>query len=222
MKDFSFKNIDPEDIDDVLVKVEDSFDINFAENELAQILTFGELCDHIKGKIQIKHTDNCTSQQAFYKLQNALSTTLKVDKKNITSETLLEDLLPRRLRRLVVKQVEEKLGFKLSILRPPHFITIILMVLILSSLFGLGYSRWLGLIGLVLSFVGFSIANLTGNELDLKTVGQLTKKMTREHYIESRRDQSTFNENEIEKVLTDMFSIDLGLDSSKMTREVKV
>ena len=54
------KNTDPEDIEDLLVKVETSFGISFAENELAHIKTFGELSDHVSDKIQLDKSDDCT------------------------------------------------------------------------------------------------------------------------------------------------------------------
>lgn len=219
MTDIELKNIDQEDIEDLLVKVEESFDIKFVDNELANIQTFGEMCDHIKGKIQLDHSDDCTTQQAFYKLRDALITFLQVDKENITPDTLLADLLPRHTRKTKTKQLEKYLGFKFSILRPPHFVTGFLLLLLLASVIGLFFSWQLGLTGLGLSIGGLWLASKTGNELDLKTVGQLTEKMTRENYLKSRRNPKTYNDNEIEKVLTDWFSNDLGIDKSKLISE---
>lgn len=77
MTDYELNNIDPENIEDLLVKVEKSFNIKFVGNELIALLTFGELCDHIVNKIKLDHSDNCTTQQAFYKLRNAISLILK-------------------------------------------------------------------------------------------------------------------------------------------------
>ena len=222
MKEFELKNTDPEDIEDLLVKVEDSFDIKFADNELAHLQTFGEMCDHIKSKLQLAQTDDCTTQQAFYKLRRTLISALQIDKEKITPETLLVDLLPRHIRKSKTKQIEQDLGFKLSLLRPPHFVTGFLVLLFLSSLIGLGIAWQFGLAGLGLSIGGLWLAAKIGNELDLKTVGQLAEKMTRENYLKSRRNPKTYNDNEIEKVLTDWFSSDLGIDKSKLTRVARL
>lgn len=62
MTDYGLKNVDPEDVEELLAKVEKSFDIKFVGNELIHIETFGELCDHIVNKIQLDHADDCTSQ----------------------------------------------------------------------------------------------------------------------------------------------------------------
>lgn len=220
MKDYELKNIDPDDIDDLLVKVETSFDIKFVDNELFHITTFGQLCDHIANKVQLDNSDDCTSQQAFYKIRDAISSTLQTDKK-ISLDTSLNDLLPRPTRRSQTKKLEQNLGFEISILRPPHWLSGTLFIILLASIGGLFFNWQLGLTGLALSITGLWFAYKIGNELDLQTVGQVAEKMTRENYLKSRRNPTTFNRKEIEKVLTDWFSNDLDLDKSKLTREAK-
>ncbi|WP_228527941.1 hypothetical protein, partial [Pararhodonellum marinum] len=219
MTDYELKNIDPEDIEDLLVKVETSFDIKFVGDELVQITTFGELCVHIANKIQLDNADDCTSQQAFYKLRDAISTTFQIDNKTITTDFPLSDILPRQSRRSRTRKLENYLGFKLNMLRPPHWVTGTLAILLLASLIGLFFNWQIGLLGLAFSIAGLWLANKMGNELDLQTVGQAAKKITRENYLKSRRNPKTFNKREIEKVLTDWFCVDLGLDKRTLTRE---
>jgi hypothetical protein len=113
------------------------------------------------------------------------------------------------------------LGFKLNILRTPHWVTGTLAILLLASLVGLLFNWQIGLSGLAFSIVGLWFSNRIGNELDLETVGQVAKKMARENYLKSRRNRNTYNKKEIEKVLTDWFSNDLDSEKSKLTREAK-
>jgi len=94
----------------------------------------------------------------------------------------------------------------------------LLSILLISSVV-LFINRQLGISGLMLSIGGIWFSNKMGNELDLKTVRHLAEKMARENYLKSRRNPSTFNKSEIEKLLTDWFSFDLGLDKSKLTRD---
>jgi hypothetical protein len=221
MTDYELKNIDPDDICDLLVKVEKSFDIKFGDTELMHISSFGELCDHIANKIQLDNSDDCTSQQAFYKLRDTISSTLQIDSKTISTNFSLADLLPRQNRRSRIKELEKQLGFKLNILRPRHWVTGTLVIILLASLVGLFFNWQIALSGFVFSIAGFWFANKIGNELDLQTVGQVAEIMTRENYLKSRRNPKTFNKNEIEKVLTDWFTNHLYLDKSKLTREAK-
>ncbi len=54
MTDFAvveLRNIDPDEISDVLVKVEKSFGIKFGDTELIDVSTFGNLCDIIVKKV---------------------------------------------------------------------------------------------------------------------------------------------------------------------------
>jgi hypothetical protein len=221
MTDYELKDIDSEDIEDLLVKVETSFDIKFVGEELVHITTFGQLCDHIVNKIQLDNSDDCTRQQAFYKLRDAISSTLQIDNKTISTDFRLGDILPKQSRRSRTKILEKHLGFKLNILRPPHWATGTLAIILLASLIGFFFNWQIGLIGFVFSIAGLWFAKKIGNELDLKTVGQVAEKMTRENYLKSRRNPKTFNKKEIEKVLTDWFSNYFDIDKNKLTKDAK-
>ncbi len=122
----------------------------------------------------------------------------------------------------MVKKLEVHLGFKLHILRPPYWASVTLATLLVTSCAALLFNWQIGLAGLAFSNVGLWLAKKFGNILNLQTVGQLAKKMTRESYFKSRRNPSTFNKSEIEKILVDLFSNDLGIDKSKLTREAKL
>ncbi len=206
-------------MEDLLVKVEKSFNIKFVSNELVGLSTFGQLCDHITNKIELDHSDNCTTQQAFYKLRNAFSGTLNIN--NVKTDSLLYDILPRRNRISTVRKIENKLGFKLSFLRPRHFISGTLIIVLLASIVGLFINWRVGLLGLLFSIAGLSIASKFGKEIDIETVGELAVKMTRENYLKSRRNSATFNKSEIENILRGWFNKELDLDKTKLTREAK-
>lgn len=221
MTDHKLENIDSEDAGDLLIKIEKSFDIKFGDTELMHIKTLGELCDHIANKIQLDNSDDCTTQQAFYKLRNAITTTLNIDNKTITTDFPLNKILPRQNRRKKTAELENYLDVQLNILRPPHWVTNTILILLLASIIGLFFKWQYGLLGLCISFGGLWFSSKIGNELDVQTVGQLAEKMTRENYLKSRRNPKTFNKQEIEKVLTDWFCNDLSLDKSKLTREAK-
>ena len=105
------------------LKLKSPLTLRLAITGLMHICNFGELCDHIANKIQLDNSDNCTSQQAFYKLRDTISSTLQIDKKTISTDLSLPDLLPRESRRSRTKKLEQQLGFKIHILRPPRWFT---------------------------------------------------------------------------------------------------
>lgn len=146
MIDYELKDIHSEDIEDLLIKVEASFDIKFGDTELMHITTFGQLCGHIADKIQLDNSNDCTSQQAFYKLRDAISTTLQIDNQVISTDSSLADLLPRQSRRSKTKKLEKYLGFKLNILRPSYWVVRTFLILFLASSVGLLFNWQIGLL----------------------------------------------------------------------------
>lgn len=214
--------IDYEDLENLLWRIEESFDIKFETNELAHVKTYGEFCDTIKEKIKLDHSDNCTTQQAFNKLREAITNSSDLERNEVTPSAQLKDIFPRKSRITQIKKIEKQLGFNLSILRPPHFVTGFLVLLYIASLVGLAFSWQYGLAGLGISIGGFWISDKIGIELDVKTVGDLSEKMTRENYVKSRRNFQTINKNEIDNLLEDWFVNLLGIRKSELKREARL
>lgn len=155
--------IDSEDLEHMLLKIEESFDIRFKTNELTFVKTYGEFCDAIKEKISLNHSETCTTQEAFYKLRDALLSSLEMEKAKITTSTKLTEIFPRRSRKFRIKKVENELGFKLFFLRPPYFVTGLLGILLFSSFLLLFIDWKYGLSLFALSICGFWVSSKTGN-----------------------------------------------------------
>lgn len=213
------KNIDPEDISDVLVKIEKSFGFRFGRDELADTKTFGDLCDIIISRIDLELSDECTSQQVFYKIRQSIVNIQLMEKNAVTPDSELEVLFPKKGRKRNILKIEKELGFSLEILKPKEWITNTLLLILLGSLVGLFINWKFGLIGVALSAIGFRIADWFGKEFTVKTVGEIAEKMARENYIKSRRNPKTVNRQEIVKKIKELFSHDLDLDPSVLSRE---
>jgi len=208
---------DPEDIEDVLKKIEKSFEIHFEVNELSHVRTFGELCDHIIHKIKQQDADDCTSQQAFDKLRDAIVVTKQLDKSSIQTDTTLSSIFPRHHRRRQIADIENILGFKLKILRPKDFIFWTLVAFFIISLVGLYFNWKFGLAGFVSSILLSRLADITGKEFDENTVGEVANKMTQENYFRSRRNSATVNKNEVVRNIEQLFVRDLVLEKEQIT-----
>ncbi len=222
MNEFELNNTDPEDVEDLIVKIEKSFNIQFMVNELAHVETFGELCDEVRTRINLNQREDCTSQQAFYKLRSALAKVTGINKESIAPNSFLLTLLPRSSRRAHIGEIERILGFKINVFRLHHFVSWSLGLLFLASLIGLMFVWEIAFVGVGVSISGFWIASKTKNELNLKTVGQLAEKIARENYIQARRRVGTYNPREVDKVIADLFSDYLDIDKSKLTKEAKL
>jgi acyl carrier protein len=216
----TLKNTDTLDIEDLIIKIEKSFGIEFAENELSQ-RTFGELCDYIINKIELKNIDSCTSQQAFYKLREAVSSTLFFEKEKIKPSLKLNEIFPKSNRTVNVEKVENYLNFKLNVLEIPNWIIGIQTSIIIGSIILLFLDWKISFFGISISILFFLISKKTEKDLNVKTVGDLVYKMTKENYLKSRRNQETYNKKEIENLLIDWFSKELYLEKNQLTREAE-
>ena len=217
MEDYS-----SEDVEDLLLKIEDSLNIEFKDNELAHIRTLGELCDYIVNKMELEQKDDCTSQQAFYKLRQAISASLGVNSKDILPHTELTGILPRKNRRKNVKKIESILGFNLPILRPSEFVTQSLAFLLLVSIGAIFFNAVAGIAGIVFVIATIKITYKYGKELEAKTISEVVELMTRERYIHARRYSDTYNRNEIENVVFDIFRHYLLIDEAELTRDIQL
>jgi len=216
---FQLINVDPDEIEDLLVKIEKSLGLHLASDTFEGVTTFGKLCDVIEANIKMEDVDDCTSQQAFYKFKKAV---LKIiPDVLVTPGTPMKTILPARDRRLKLKLIESELGYKLSLLRAPHWLTGSFLFAAFVSFIAL-FLKWeAGFIGLIASVSAIKIANLFGNVLDLQTVGDVALKMMREHYLLSRRNAQTVNKDEIRKLIRDWFSDELGLEESELGGDAK-
>lgn len=216
---YTLETIDSEDIEDVLKKIETSFHIEFKDGELAHVQTFGELCDSITEKIKGTSIDDCTTQQAFYKLRKAFDT---IGIKNITPNTKLQAILPKRIRKKTINTLAHKLDIDIQILTPPAFITVTLFMVFIIGFITIFFNIYIGISFLIVAVIGFWISNKLSNTLTINTIAELTQKLTRENYIDLRTVTNTYNPKEIEFFILDLFSNELGLLKSKLHRNAKI
>ena len=214
------RNIDPDDISDVLVKVETSFGFKFGDAELKDVKTFGELCDIITNKVQGDNVNDCTTQQGFYKLCNAIAEIQLIDKELMTPDTNLNQLFPRNNRRQKIEELQSKLGMPLDILDIKGWLSWTIFIGIVGSLI-MFFFRWMfALSGLsIFIAIGWTANKFFAKEFKYLTVKQLTEKIIRENYLKSRRNSSTINRNEIAQKVRDFFSSELDLDEQALTRQ---
>jgi hypothetical protein len=218
---FNLNNVDPEEIGDVLVKIERSFNIRLDDTSCKDVKTFGKLCDIVVEKVKQTNNDSCTTQQAFYKIRNAINSTISPPKELIKPQTKLADIFPRDTRLQVIAEIEREMGFKINLLQPKQGIIGTFIFVLLASAVGFFYEPTMAFAGVIVAITGLMLAGKFGKELKVKTLGDLAEKVAREHYIKCRRDASTVNRNEISQKIKELFTNDLYLEPSVLTRDAK-
>ena len=218
---FNLNNVDPEEIGDVLVKIERSFNIRLDDTSCKDVKTFGKLCDIVVEKVKQTNNDSCTTQQAFYKIRNAINSTISPPKELIKPQTKLADIFPRDTRLQVIAEIEREMGFKINLLQPKQGIVGTFLFVLVGSAVGFFYQPVMACIGVLVAITGLMLAGKFGKELKVKTLGDLAEKVAREHYIKCRRDASTVNRNEVAQKVKELFTADLYLEPSVLTRDAK-
>ncbi|SFW40508.1 hypothetical protein [Chitinophaga sancti] len=205
-------DIDIADLNDMLSKIETSFHIKFTETDNKHVKTFGELCDVIVNKIEGNHVNDCTTQQAFYKVRKAIIATQHWEKNAVKPDTKLAKVFPRKHRRKLVKKFETALGYKTHLLEPKMWLSTFQILATLASMVTIFFSPLYGFTGLALCISSGWITIKLSKELNLVSVQQLVERVTREHYMTIRRNPCTVNRAEIIPQLKELFKADLSLD----------
>ena len=216
MKIYKFDNADLENIEDLIPSIEKMYKINFKENELAELANFDEFCEKIVAKINLENVDNCTTQQAFYKLRKSIVDLGIAEKNELNTETKLKEIFPRKNRRKIVKSLEKNIGFELNLINPPQIISISLFILILVSIVFLFINFKIAILGIIISVLGFKLAYRFGKEIEMNSFRELVEKITTENYLNVRSDKNTINRKELKNVMTDWFADNLGIEKSEL------
>lgn len=216
---YTLNEIDPEDIGDVLVQLEKSFNLSLPRDSFRTVKTFGDICDVYTTKITGRQVNDCTSQQAFYKVRDAIACVRGFDKKMVGPGTRLEDVFPRGSRLSDVSKFKQALGIRVDFLTITGGLCGVLCTGILLSLGAFFFNWRVALTGLSFFMVASWVAGKKGKELDLSTVGGLASRLETEHYFSVRRQRGTVNKNEVIKIIRQAFANRLGIDEEKLGKD---
>jgi len=210
-----------EDISDLIIKLEKSFGLRFDKKAFANVKTFGDLIEVFENHITYSHREDCTKQQAFYRIRTAISKTQLIDENDIQLDSELSFLFPNQNRRQKVREFQRLLGTDASILTYPDWLIPIFVIGFILSLVAFSFDWKIALSGIAFFILATKIASKLGKDLSVKTVRELAEKLTREKYIDIRRIKGSVNKNEIMETIRDTFSHDLDIDRKYLTRDAK-
>jgi hypothetical protein len=197
--------------------VEESFGITFGKTELHSVSTFGQFCDIIIAKLPPTKSSGCTSQQAFYKLRQALSP--HVTAAAVVPAASLAELLPgsRKQREEIIEAVEAKLGFPLYLTGIATWAGEAILIAFLLSIASFFYQWQVGAVGLLLTVAGGYFLGRFYQVWEVPTIREVVAKMTREHYRQVRRTPATANQRETVEALQALFNHELGIEYHRLT-----
>lgn len=207
-----------EDIEDCIIAIDDDFKFQFDSEKLKACSNFEELIDLAVSNIDLEHLDDCTSQQAFYKVRKTISETKKADAKLIKHDSKLLDFFSEKKLNSEINEFEQNLGIKLGLVEPVSGVFYVAIVGILLGIAALFFNLVIGISVLLVSFLGLKLSYTFSKRLVVKTIRDLVKKMTTEHYTKVRTYPETVNRNELSDIFWNYFSFYLNTKKEDLNK----
>lgn len=187
------------------------------KEQKTNVLSFKELVELILSSINSEESSDCTFQHIFYKLRNSIKKHTKFTKE-ITPETKLVDIFPRKRRRTELLKIERDLGFKLNILQPKKWIIKTLYVLFCISILLLFIHYLFGFLSLLSVVLSFILVNKYGKDFKGTTIRDLINKSSIENYNSFKKNKETINKNEFKQVIYNWFEEYTGYSKDKLEK----
>ncbi|WP_293306531.1 hypothetical protein [Pedobacter sp. UBA5917] len=196
-EDYKLEDIELEDIEYTIAKIKTSFKITLPPVAFVEVKTFGDICEVFQKNIKYQHEESCTVQQAFYKIRNAIVISQKIDRKNISPSTRLDEIFSRIGRRKKIKKFQKELAIPVNFLTMKTWLLLSIIAGFLISLVAFFFNWKFALTGVLSCLIFNWIATKLQQEIELISIGNLAEKVAREHYLQARRNQDTINKKEI-------------------------
>lgn len=104
------------EIVELIMAVEERFDIEIADSDAERFVTVGDLYDYLCGTMNNTMPRSCESQRTFYRVRKALMRTAAVPHWYVRPKRRLDDLLsafPAK-RKLVLRRLQNEIGVRIN------------------------------------------------------------------------------------------------------------
>ena len=221
---------------ELVMDVEETFEIEVTSDFAEQIVTVGDLFEHVKSQVQIAPAGTCLTAATFYKLRSGIE--LSGIETRFGPSTLLCDVLPKQNRRKFWAAISKNANLRLpDLVRPSWVVALNSVVLLCASLlilawylindlsvvtFAVCFFGGLIALGLFVSFVTRPLAYEIGSKFktfrDLSE-SALTLNLTAIKTEKGSRD--SMGSNDIWVVLRALVVRNLGVDIDEVTPDAR-
>jgi hypothetical protein len=186
---------------EVLLKVKQTLQVELdPEDFKSNSYSRSSLYDMLVQKISDTQTGEWTTDMAFHKIRQAISSIMNIDPQSIQQETSMDETFPAATRKANIKALEEKLGFPLDILKPNSAIYGVFIFLFFACIpFGIGMDWFLSGICMIVFGIIIYVLGKTGNSFRMKTVGHLADHVAWKNYLKQKQSSAIPDVKELEK-----------------------
>jgi acyl carrier protein len=143
------------DVVELVMDVEETFQIQVPDVDAAQIHTVGDLYHFILLRLpgEGRGPRRCATAVAFYRLRRALVADLGVDRRSVRPGSDLDDLLPRRSRRSTWAKLADDTHWRLPQLQRPSWLVRAMVLVLVAFQVGLAVKTRAGVDTLALRWL---------------------------------------------------------------------
>jgi acyl carrier protein len=210
---------------ELVMAVEEEFQIAISDSEVAECTTVGKLVKLVHSRLRHSNTEPCPSQHSFYLARQKLISFLHIPREKIKPETKLEEIIPKKNRKRLWSQVTTAMAadgvFYHNRLVRPKWMTYGLLpaffVMPCAYLLWIGFPFALSLISALPVFIFFErITRLFSTEFpnkmsQVKDLIKLIKSLN----------SKTWSEEEVFVKIRGITAKQLGIDESLVTLDAK-
>lgn len=220
---------------EIVMKVEQAFQIKIADREAEKIITIGDFYDCVCRHLHGLPGNRCRSQMLFYTLRRAAVVQLNITQDQFTPQSDINRLFPKPERRKVYARFATATGmtFPSLILARPWMLFLCAATLLLIGgglvaavmlIASYNYSYWALLLpvagGLLATFISRLLQPLR-TVIDAASVRDFIQQVLANNYgkVDPKSD---FNRKEVEEVINYIIADHMGIDPKDITPEKKI
>lgn len=217
---------------ELILAIEDTFQISIADEEAGSASTVGDLHNLILARLQAKDTKNCLTSAAFYRTRRGIVDALRIERRQVRPSTPLQSILPRNGRRENWQRIREAMKLKLPDLNHPGWIVLVILAMgIALALLPVFYRRvgfeaipllvWLGLVlgGFLIKFSPPLAVAFPSRDV---TVGDLAREVLALNHAHLADAVGGWNEKSVWEALSRVIVIQTGIASVKTTADAQI
>lgn len=215
---------------ELIMDVEDTFDIQITDEEATGCLTVGDLYECVKKKVDFtRNPKKCLTQMTFNSIRKVFVDNFGVSRKAVAPKAKTDTFLPITKRRETWALLSEKTQFDLPRLELPSALVLfycILCVILIAVTFAMtwhnGYSLfgisavWIVFFATVVRWISSPLAVVVPARCN--SVGDLAKTVISMNF---RKMNESLGENELWDMVTTLVSVQLGVEKNDLKPETQ-
>lgn len=217
---------------ELVLAVEEAFQIHISDEEAGNVSTAGELNALIVSKLRGRTSEQCLTSAAFYRTRRAIIDSLGVSRREVKPSARLDQIFPRRRRREHWRRVQNAMTLDLPALQHPVSLQIGLITTGVTATVGAGIYRgvsvpWVCLLFMTGVVAGGILIRLSpalasafpnGNV----TVGDLAKDVLAVNHARLVKDVGAWNEKDVWTSLCRVIVLQTGVRPEKITPDARL